>query len=84
FTGGFKKQFQIINLSDISKIDDQIINPALMRNKGLIKKLSLPVKVLGSGEIKKAKTIQAHAFSKQAHDKITRSGGKPEVLSLNA
>ena len=39
------------------------------------------VKILGDGELKVALTVRAHAFSKSAQEKITRAGGKVEVLS---
>lgn len=81
FTGGFKKPFQIVNLSDLTKIKDTIINPGLLREKGLIKSKSQPVKILGNGALKEAKTFQAHAFSKQAADKIKTAGGKIEVIN---
>jgi large subunit ribosomal protein L15 len=38
------------------------------------------LKILGSGELKVALTVQAHAFSKSAESKITAAGGKVEVL----
>jgi large subunit ribosomal protein L15 len=39
-----------------------------------------PVKILGNGELKSAITIHAHKFSKSAQEKITKAGGKFEVL----
>ena len=39
------------------------------------------VKILGTGELKVALTVRAHAFSKSAQEKITGAGGKAEVLS---
>jgi large subunit ribosomal protein L15 len=38
------------------------------------------VKVLGNGELTSAITVQAHKFSKSAQEKITKAGGKAEVL----
>ncbi len=38
------------------------------------------VKILGDGELKVALTVHAHAFSKSAQEKITRAGGKVEIL----
>jgi large subunit ribosomal protein L15 len=35
---------------------------------------------LGSGELKVALTVQAHAFSKSAEEKIAAAGGKTELL----
>ncbi len=40
----------------------------------------LPVKILGDGEVTSALTVSAHKFSKTAQDKITKAGGKVEVL----
>lgn len=81
FTSIFKKEFQILNLDDLKKIKDTTITLELLEKKGLIKDRSIPVKVLGDGEIKHAVTIQAHAFSKKAQDKIKTAGGFPEVVS---
>jgi len=39
-----------------------------------------PVKILGNGELKTALTVHAHKFSKSAQEKITKAGGKFEVL----
>ncbi len=39
-----------------------------------------PVKVLGDGELTVALTVHAHKFSKSAQEKITKAGGKFEVL----
>ena len=39
-----------------------------------------PVKILGTGELTVAITVHAHKFSKTAQEKITKAGGKFEVL----
>jgi large subunit ribosomal protein L15 len=46
----------------------------------LIRKDTLPVKILAAGEIDKALTVRAHAFSAQARTKIEAAGGKAEVI----
>jgi len=51
-----------------------------MADKGLIKKVAFPVKVLSEGDVKKAVTIRAHAFSKQAVEKIEKAGSKAEII----
>ena len=43
-------------------------------------KAKLPVKILGDGELTIAITVHAHKFSKSAQEKITKAGGKFEVL----
>lgn len=76
----FKKEFQIVNLTDVIKcVAGEVDYETLLKN-GLIKKLNVPVKVLGDGEIDKAYTIKAHAFSAKAKEKIEAAGGKAEVL----
>src|SRR5712672_3647064 len=51
----------------------------IFRKDGVIK-TKHPVKILGDGELKSAITVHAHKFSKSAQDKITKAGGKVEVL----
>lgn len=81
FRSRAKLEYQIVNLSDLNRIKEQNINPELLEKEGLIKDKDKLVKILGDGEIKNPVTVQAHAFSKQAADKITARGGKLEALS---
>jgi large subunit ribosomal protein L15 len=87
FTNIFKKGFQIVNLSVLSKVTtrseemaEEVISPQLMKQWGLIKKTELPVKILGRGEIHKVGVVQASAFSKKAKEKIEAAGGKIQVI----
>ncbi|MGB8656173.1 MAG: 50S ribosomal protein L15 [Candidatus Zixiibacteriota bacterium] len=87
FTNIFKKEFQIVDLSGLSKVGPQllasasdVISPQTMKQAGLIKKTDIPVKILGDGEIGKAVTVQANAFSQKAKEKIESVGGKTEVI----
>jgi len=50
-----------------------------MVKNGLAGKNDL-IKVLGDGELKSALTVQAHKFSKSAQEKITKAGGKVELI----
>jgi large subunit ribosomal protein L15 len=81
FTSRFKKEYQILNLSDLSRIKETNLTLDLLESKGLIKDKTKLVKILGEGEIKAPITIQAHAFSKSASDKITKGGGKIELIN---
>lgn len=81
FTSKFKKEYQLINLSDLNRIKETNLTLELLEAKGLIKDKSKLVKILGDGEIKNPVTIQAHAASKGALDKITKSGGKIELVN---
>jgi large subunit ribosomal protein L15 len=81
FTNIFKKQYQIVNISDLSRISGtDEISPQTMREIGLIKKVHVPVKILGQGNFQAAVKVLAHAFSKKAQEKILAAGGKTEVI----
>jgi large subunit ribosomal protein L15 len=86
FTNIFRKEYQIVNLSALSRVffqspegSKETISPQMMKEKGLIKKADQPVKILGDGEIKGAVVVQASAFSQKAKEKIEAVGGKIEV-----
>ncbi len=84
FVNIFSKEFQIVSLTSLAKIKESLINPELLKAKGLIKDQKKLVKILGNTDLKAAVTIQAHAFSKQAADKIKKAGGKPEIITIDA
>ena len=77
----FKKEYAVINVSDLNKFDDNTtVTAELLVEMGIIKKTLSGIKVLGSGEITKKLTVKAHAFSKTAKDKIEAQGGKVEAM----
>lgn len=82
FASKSKKEYQIVNLSDLSRIKETSINPELLQKHGLIKNKEKPVKILGDGEIKNPISVQAHAASKKASDKIKGAGGKIEIINV--
>lgn len=77
----FKKEYAVINLSDLNVFEDgTVITPALLKERGIVKKQLSGVKVLGEGQLEKKLTVQAHKFSKSAIEKINESGSKAEVI----
>lgn len=82
FVNKFRVPFQIINLAIFNDLEETVITLEVLEKKGLIKDKNKPVKILSDGQLKKAITIQAHAFSKKAQDKILEAGGKFEVLNV--
>lgn len=77
----FRLDQAVVNVGDIAKRfegKDSVTLEALSES-GLFKGAEF-VKVLGDGEISKPLTIQAHAFSKSAREKIEKAGGKVEIL----
>ena len=77
----FKKEYAVIKLSDLNVFEDgTVVTPALLKEKGIVKKQLSGIKVLGEGQLDKKITVQAHKFSKSALDKINESGSKAEVI----
>ena len=52
----------------------------MLRKAGVVKGKA-PIKILGDGELTKALTVHAHKFSKSEQEKITKAGGKFEILT---
>src|SRR6201981_3635508 len=79
FTNIFRKEFNIVSLERLAERGQTTIYPDSVRTAGVIK-TKHPVKILGDGELTVALTVSAHKFSKSAQEKITKAGGKVEVL----
>ena len=82
FSAPFSKTFAVVNVVTLNEFPaGETITPELLAARGIVRIGSEGVKILGDGELKVALTVRAHAFSKSAADKITRAGGKTEVLA---
>ena len=79
FTNIFRKEYNIVSLERLAGLGESTITPDVLRKAGVIK-TNHPVKILGDGELKSAISVSAHKFSKSAQEKITKAGGKVEVL----
>ena len=79
FTNIFRKEYNIVNLEKLAALGETTITPEILRKSGVIS-TKHPVKILGDGELSTALTVHAHKFSKSAQEKITKAGGKFEVL----
>jgi large subunit ribosomal protein L15 len=76
----FKKDYAILNLSDFNRLNDDIITPEILIKTRIVKDPKSGIKILGGGTLSRPITIQAHAFSASAVEKINAAGGKAEVL----
>ena len=79
FTNIFREEYSVVNVEKLAALGETTINPDVLRKAGLAS-AKRRVKVLGDGELTAAITVQAHKFSKSAQEKITKAGGKFEVL----
>lgn len=80
FTNIFRTEYTVVNLDRIAELNVTEIGIDDYRKLGLSSSKKALIKILGSGELKAALTIQAHKFSKSAVEKIEKAGGKAVVL----
>jgi large subunit ribosomal protein L15 len=84
FTNIFKKQFAIVNLGRLEKLEGDSFNVDRLVALGVIKKLGDGLKVLGAGQLTRKITVEAHHFSKSALEKIENAGGSAQVIGAAA
>lgn len=83
FNNHFAKVYSIVNLSVLESFENgAVVDIKVLNDKGLIKlvKDCVGLKVLGNGELTKALTVKASAFSVSAKEAIEKAGGKAEQI----
>ena len=81
FTNIFKEKFQIVNISDLIKIEkNSNIDAVVLYENGFVRSSLKPVKILGDGKIDKKINVTASAFSNTAKNKIEKAGGTITLL----
>ncbi len=83
FTNIFKKQFAIVNVEQLEKLEGDTFSVDRLMELGVFKKLGDGLRVLGTGTLSRAITVEAHHFSKSALEKIQAAGGKAEVIGAS-
>ncbi|HSG29598.1 MAG TPA: 50S ribosomal protein L15, partial [Candidatus Krumholzibacterium sp.] len=82
FTSIFKVPFQVVNVGSLSGFDKGTkVNRGTLIDAGLIKKASLPVKILGQGELKVALEVEVDSVSASAAKAIKDAGGTISLVS---
>lgn len=73
----FRKDYEIFNLADIEirYQDGETVNKETLIRKGLLKKASVLIKVLGDGDFTKKLTVDVDKVSASAKEKIEKAGG---------
>jgi large subunit ribosomal protein L15 len=75
-----KEPYAVINLEALAEFEaGSEVTPESLRERGMIRHRG-EVKVLAEGDLDKALTVKAHAFSKSAKEKIEKAGGTAEVI----
>jgi large subunit ribosomal protein L15 len=81
FTNIFKVQYAPVNLYRLQDFAaDAEVSPETLAAAGIIKSPSLPVAILGDGEVDRPLVVKAHRFSASARAKIEEAGGSVEEL----
>jgi large subunit ribosomal protein L15 len=80
FTNIFKKHYAIVNLGRFEKLEGDAFNADRLFELGVIKKLGDGLKILGTGQLTRKITVEAHHFSKSALEKIQKAGGAAKVI----
>ena len=79
----FRTRTQPVNLADLEKRFDAgaEVTPDSLRERGVAKRTDVPIKVLARGELTKALTVHAHAFSAAARERIEAAGGTCQPIT---
>ena len=80
FTNIFKKQFAIVNLERLEKLEGDTFTVDSLLAAGVIHKVQDGLKVLGTGVLTRKIAVEAHHFSKSALEKIQQAGGTAQVI----
>ena len=82
FNVPFPQVVVALNLADLERFDaGATVNEAALRAARLVQGRDVKIKILGDGELSKKLTIEAHAFSASASEKIAKAGGKAVVVT---
>jgi large subunit ribosomal protein L15 len=81
FHNPFREEFSIVNIGSLERFEGgSIVDSDMLIKVGLVKNNKKKIKILADGTLTKSLTVKAQAFSKQAQEKITASGGTVEVV----
>tara|TARA_Y100000590_G_scaffold386116_1_gene458701 strand:- start:649 stop:1092 length:444 start_codon:yes stop_codon:yes gene_type:complete len=79
-----KNKTAILNLSKLQTICEKtkknVIDLKSLKEEKFVNKKFLKLKILGTGDLKLKIDISANSASKQAEDKITKAGGKVNII----
>jgi large subunit ribosomal protein L15 len=81
FTNIFHKEYAIVNVGALEKLDGDTFTLESLMESGVVKKKHAGLKILGSGELTRKIAVKAHIYSKSALEKIQKAGGTAEVVA---
>jgi large subunit ribosomal protein L15 len=79
FHNPFRTEYQVVNLYSLERFEaGATVDSGVLRQSGLVQGKK-KIKILGMGDLTKALTVKADAFSQQAREKIVALGGSAEA-----
>jgi large subunit ribosomal protein L15 len=73
----FKKTYEVVNVSDLNRFaDGEKVSAESLKAKGIVKKTSMPVKILGDGDLSRKLSVSVDKVSETARQKIVAAGGE--------
>ena len=84
FHNPFRQSSAVVNLGQLEIFDaGSEVTPEVLVERRLVRRKGEPVKILADGELSKALTVKAHAFSSKAKEKLEALKGKAELISAS-
>jgi large subunit ribosomal protein L15 len=76
FTNIFRTEYSVVNVGRLASFTaDSEVTPSALLDRGILRNLKRPVKILGNGDIDVPLVVEAHKFSVSAREKIEAAGG---------
>ena len=85
---GFNNKFAVVvGEINIARLEThfaagEMVSPAILKEKNVLKHPYDVLKILGVGEITKSLQVSAHRFSQSAKEKIEKAGGQTIILPM--
>jgi len=81
FTNLNRVEYQVVNLYQLEALEEAEITPDVLFALRLVTRATLPIKILGTGNLTRKISVAAHAFSESAKSKIEAAGGSVQELA---
>ena len=81
FYNPFKTYYSLVELTTLDKFESgERVTPELLVQRGYLRNLKQPVKIVANGDLTKAVVVAAHKFTRTAREKIEAAEGRVEEL----
>jgi len=80
FTQRKRRVYQVVNIGSLGRIEGTVVSPGVLKEAGLIRSTKGLVKILGTGDVQGAYSVEVHAVSAGARAKLESAGGSVTLL----